>query len=56
MPVTTTICCGQFGIPAQKSILHVCHFQGACVFIAHEYQVAFELYHMTILPDGFIAI
>lgn len=33
-----------FGWPAQKSILHACYSQGTHKFVAHDYQVTFELY------------
>ena len=34
-----------FGLSAQKSILHMCYFQGAHLFVTHKYQVTTELYH-----------
>ena len=48
MPVTVIInfATCNFGLLAQKSILHACHFQWTCGFIACEYQVTFELYRM----------
>ena len=39
--------CAILDYPHKKSILHACHFESTCKLVAHEYQVAFKLYHSS---------
>ena len=40
MPRQSIFAVCNFGLPVQKSTLHVCHLEGTCKLVAREYQVA----------------
>ena len=44
LSMTVTFCCVKFRITRTKN---TCDFEGTCELVAHEHQVAFELYRRT---------